>query len=418
MNKKDVFNKYVDLTKKLGKFPSQRVCAKFGIGKDSIHYHYDKISKLKNEVIKLYPHLEDLQMSVKVNDADIEAYRLDEEKKKVSKQNKATVQSHSTLDYIAEYAKNVFSGRVKSTKVPVSKKPTKRIINLVLSDLHFGADVDKEETGVLNYGKVEESRRLAHVVKETINYKKEYRDETELKVLLLGDLLQGQLHDARDGAPMAEQVCRAIHLLIQAVTKLSQNFKNIEVICQTGNHGRIMSRHAKRAVNQKWDSYETIIAYSVKEACSNLKNVSFRIDKTPYSIYKVFEQKILATHGDGMLNTGFPGSSINTKSLENQLNKINASLHDKDEIKVAIAGHVHTGNITYLSNGSVILTNGSLIPVDEYAVSLGMLESNAGQMLFESTPNFAMGDNRFIRVGKEQDEDGSLDAIIASWKCL
>src|SRR5690606_4550090 len=112
-----------------------------------------------------------------------------------------------------------------------------------------------------------------------------------LKVLLLGDILQGNLHDPRDAAPMAEQFARAVHLLSQAFAQLCANFSKVEVECQSGNHDRITSRHHNRAVNQKWDSYSTMLYYSLKGATSNLSNISFNIPKTPYSTYSVFGQK-------------------------------------------------------------------------------------------------------------------------------
>ena len=197
--------------------------------------------------------------------------------------------------------------------------------------------------------------------------------------MLLGDIIQNQLHDPRDGAPSAEQCGRAIHLLTQAIGQFSASFPSVEVFCNTGNHGRNTGRHHGRAVNQKWDSLETIVYYAIREACKNLKNVKFTIPKTPYVVYEVFGKKIFATHGDSVLNVGYPGKAINTGRLETQVNRFNASLSDKDEYSVLVVGHVHTASITHLSNGAVTITNGALVPVDEYAVSIGLMETTSGQ---------------------------------------
>lgn len=417
-NKDKVFNTYVALAKKLGKLPSSRECVRFGLSKDAIDYNFETLSKLRKEILDKHPELEYLKVPSKLTFNDIENHRIDVLTSNVKSSNKGLVSKLSALDYIAQFSEKVFKGKIAKTKVPKTKKPTSRILNLVLSDLHFGADVSKEETGVLDYKISQEARRLAHIVKETVEYKKQHRDETELRLILLGDIIQNQLHDARDAAPLAEQFCRAVHLLSQAVGYLSQHFKKVVVECQSGNHGRLTTRHHNRAVNQKWDSIETMIYYAVKNACSNVTNVVFNIPKTPYSIYSVFDQKIMLTHGDTVLKISYPGHSVNIKALENQVNKLNASLNDKDEIKVVVAGHVHFATTSYLANGGVLITNSSLIPVDEYAVSLGSLESNTGQMLFESVPGFAMGDSRFIRVGKEQDEDETLENIIKPWPGL
>ena len=295
---------------------------------------------------------------------------------------------------------------------PLKKEKIFRELNLVLSDLHIGSDIDGESTGQLDFGKVEESRRLARIVKETIEYKLEHRDSTKLNVLLLGDIIQNQLHDLRDGAPLAEQAARAINLLSQAIAQLSANFREISVYCNTGNHGRNTGRHHERAVNQKWDSIETIIYYAIKQSLKNLKNVKVIIPKTPYVTYEVFGKKVFATHGDTVLKPGYPGSSIKTGSLENQINRLNASLKDHEEYHVLIVGHVHVASVTHLSNGAVMLTNGALVPVDEYAVSIGMTECTNGQYLFESVKDYPVGDCRLIKVDVKDDNNPKLDEII------
>ena len=80
-----------------------------------------------------------------------------------------------------------------------------------------------------------------------------------------------------------------------------------------------------------------------------------------------------------------------------------------------IVGHVHVASTTHLSNGATMLTNGAMVPVDEYAVSIGMMESSCGQYLFESVEDHIFGDSRFIKVSEEQDKDASLDTIISPW---
>lgn len=317
-----------------------------------------------------------------------------------------------------KFAEKVFKGRVRGSSYRPKKgkkQKTTRILNAVISDIHIGSDVRKAETGVLNYGKKEEARRLAAVVQQIAEYKREHRDSTELELVLLGDLIQGQLHDARDGAPAAEQWCRCVHLLSQAIGYLATQFKVVRVRCNTGNHGRTKSRHMERATHQKWDSEEFKIFYALKVALAQMKNVQFYMPLTPYGIYENFGAKILYTHGDTVIKPGYPGNSINVKGLEMQINKINASLPDKDEIKVVIVGHVHIGSYTELPNGTAILTNGALVPVDEYSVSLGSLESSAGQFMFESVEGYPVGDIRYIRVNRSTDQDETLEKIIAPW---
>jgi hypothetical protein len=173
------------------------------------------------------------------------------------------------LDRIQEYVSQLYKEAFNVTiccKPPTKQKGIKRAITLVLSDDHFGSDIDARETGSLNYGRIEEARRLSAVVKHTAEYKVDYREETELEILILGDIIQGALHDPRDGAVLAEQIARAIHLLTLAVIYLSAHFPSVKVRIVPGNHDRFVSRHKQRAVNQKWDSIMWVIGFAIQNA--------------------------------------------------------------------------------------------------------------------------------------------------------
>ena len=291
-------------------------------------------------------------------------------------------------------------------------KESKRALNLTLSDLHFGADIKAQETGYLTYGTVEESRRFAEIIKQTIEYKPQYRKDTELHVNLAGDIIQHKLHDPQDAAPVSEQICRAIHLLSQGFAHLAENFPKVTVYCATGNHGRDLNRHRDRATSGKWDSLETIIYFALKKQLSLYKNLTFIIPKTQYVTYEVFGHKHFVTHGDNVIKSGNPGKSLNIASMENQINRINNSLKDAEEIHVCIVGHTHCASVSNLNSGCVMITNGALPPVDQYTVSIGYLENRASQTLFETTKDHAVGDLRFLRVGQVVDNNKELDKLI------
>lgn len=309
---------------------------------------------------------------------------------------------------------------IKITPFKLQKKaPIKRAVNVLLSDLHIGSDIKKEETGKLDFGKIEESRRLARITREIIEYKPQYRNETELNLNILGDIIENKLHDlGDDSAPVAEQAARAIYLLVQCITHCAMHYPKVNVRFQTGNHGRNTGRHHGRAVSQKWDSIETIVYYAIKTALKDAKNVNFELPLTPYVVYEVFGKKIFVTHGDSVLNVGYPGNSIKTGSLEDQINRINASLPDAEEIAVFAVGHVHVGSVTHLGNGAVLITNGPMVPSNAFAVSIGLMEAACGQYLFESVEGYPCGDTRYIKVTEKDDKDATLDKLITPWNKL
>jgi hypothetical protein len=303
--------------------------------------------------------------------------------------------------------------------LPVKNSLGARKITLALTDLHFGSDLDGEELP-LSYGKVEESRRLAKVIYEACQFKKQYRDETQLNVLLGGDIIQGQLHDPRSGAPLAEQITRAIYLLEKAIKILAKNYpQGVTVFCATGNHGRNTARHKKQATDQKWDSIETVIYYAVKRATQNCTNVKWVIPKTPYVEFDLCGRTGFLTHGDTVLKVGNPGKAIKVSNVQEQVNRINASRPFGKDYSVFVVGHVHVGSVVRLQgNKRVVVSNGALIPPDGFATSLGIFDGNCGQQIWESVDGHPFGDSRFLEVDADTDADASLDKIIPPWKSL
>lgn len=415
-NVDEILKEYLKLTRKLGKIPSSREIKRFLCDPETVRRHFGSLEKIKLLALKTYPELNDIIIPTKLTFDDLNDYKLSLEKKQIDKKNQITLNNLLTADSISRFVNQIFTGKITPNKTQEPRKDASRALNLVLSDLHFGADIKAEETGYLTYGIKEESRRFSEIIKQTIDYKPHYRKHTELHVNLLGDIIQHKLHDPQDAAPVSEQICRAVHLLSQGIAQLAENFNNVKVYCATGNHGRDLNRHRERATSGKWDSVETVIYYAIKKILSNYKNLEFIIPKTPYVIYDVLGHKVFATHGDNVIKSGNPGKNLNIASMEGQINRINNSMKDLEEIKVCIVGHTHCSSVSNLNSGCVVITNGALPPVDQFTVSIGYTENRASQTIFETTEDHAVGDIRFIRVGKEQDLNKELDKIVVPFE--
>lgn len=291
-------------------------------------------------------------------------------------------------------------------------RPHRRIVNVLLSDLHFGSHL-LTETCPLEYNTAQESRRLGRVVEQVAEYKKQYRQDSKLIVHLLGDIIQGQLHDQRDGDPLAIQFATAVHYLTQAVMFLSSQFPSVDVYCQTGNHGRNMARHHDRAVNEKFDSIETMVYVAVKAAVVNsgITNCKIYIPKTPYYTCMLFDSKMFATHGDGVLKPGYPGRSINIAGLAQQVSKWNTARNIGGPFSVFAVGHVHTGSITMLPGNVAMITNGCLVPPDQFSLTIGNPDNTCGQWIWEAVPGHAIGDQRYVVVDNAEDNPRYNDII-------
>ena len=319
---------------------------------------------------------------------------------------------------IEAFAERVFKGRVRPVGFAkkLSKGPGfKRAVVVCLGDTHWGADLQASETGAHDFGKVEEARCVAQCVKETVSFNKQYRKETELHVVLLGDFIHGCLHDLRDGAVLAEQQSRAIHLLIQFVAHVAAAYLKVTIHCVSGNHDRDKARHFKPATSGKYDSHATLIYSAVKQATRDLKNVTWDIPLSAFCVFSIFDVKYFVTHGDGVIKVGNPGQAINTGELEKQTNRLNATLSETSEYKVVIVGHVHQSARTLLNNGVTVIVNGAGTPVDAFAVSIGIFESVSSQQIFEVVPNFPVGAGYPIMLGPSVYKNAELDKVVLPW---
>lgn len=312
-------------------------------------------------------------------------------------------------------AQKVFANKIQVTPY-VSHKicdDDPRILNLMLSDLHFQSLLDPREVPVA-YGAIEESRRLGYILDQAVNYKRQYRDQTTLYLHVLGDLMQGQLHDARDGAPQAEQVCATIWYMTQAVGYLSSLFPKVVVFWVPGNHGRNVARHPGRAIHQKWDAIETQIGYAVKMATQHLSNIEFNLFYTPYYTFKAFGERGFMTHGDTVFDVGNVTNTISVAHISSKIHQINDEFRLSGEQPCTLfgMGHLHVGHHLELPSGEALFINGALVPADPYAVSIGRLRSKNGQWLWESVPGHLVGDTRYCHVDSKIDKDPYYNKII------
>ena len=286
-------------------------------------------------------------------------------------------------------------------------KKIQRVVNVMLSDLHYGSDLRAAECGSV-YGPTEEARRTAAVAEAVADWKRHYRPETTLYVHLIGDIVAGKLHDPQTGAPQTEQFFRAVWNLRQALVFLASEYQHVTVFTSPGNHGRRKERHSERAVNQKWDSHENDIYVALKIALAGTPNLDVVIAGTPYYIYEALDTKGFMTHGDTVLQVGFPGSAIQVEKARRQINEINVKHH----CDVFGVGHVHTASMTRLPNGPMLITNGCLLPSDEYAQSRGIMNTACCQQIWETVPGRAVGHRMDITVDSITDARKELDRIV------
>lgn len=306
---------------------------------------------------------------------------------------------------------------VTKTFTPRKRVKAKRSIVAHLSDLHIGVNIRKEELGGVNeFNETVASRRIAFFFDEVAQYKIQHREETDLVVVLNGDIIAGVIHSLEGGVQdLTLQYAQAVRYLVAGLSHVAQAFNSVRVYATVGNHGRYTHKQNKgQQSDAKWDSHEMNVYIAVKEILSHAcKNVSFELTQKPYVIFDVQGHTFFATHGDTVVKVGNVSRFISMEKIKNAVNEIQIGLNKK--IDVLMVGHVHKQTFQTLDSGTDVLINGCLSGIDSFAQSIGLFSNNPAQQVFETTTGYAVGDVRFVRV-KVADTQEKYNKIIQPTK--
>jgi len=334
---------------------------------------------------------------------------------KVTKENKAILDlklfEGTFLEELSKILKKTNIKLHKRVKLK-SKRRKSRAVVAHISDTHIGCKISREEMGGINrYNPEIAARRFALYFKTLSQYKEIHREESELVMVLNGDIFAGVIHSLESGVlPMATQFSLGLSIFSQGISFISQFYSKIRIVGLTGNHDRYMHKDNKgRQSDQKWDSFATNLYVCLKQIFKEDKGVEFIIPKTPYALIDIQGHNYFITHGDTVINVGNPGKSINTESITKQVNSINAGL--EGNIDALMVAHVHKATYQSLDNGANLIINGTLSGTDPFAQSIGILSNNPVQQIFEVTREHCVGDMRFVRLDLA-DDDESLEEIV------
>lgn len=337
-------------------------------------------------------------------------------------QNRKLARSVSLLDAAEllnqrrykELAATYFRDKIKATGYAAKRKnrKAKRSVCLMLSDLHLGAELSGRDNPIA-FGAVEEARRLEYVLRQTLDYKPQYREQSELVLMLGGDMIEGYLlHDLRDGAPLAEQKCIFWRHFRSFIAHCAAQYPSVRVFCQPGNHGRDKVRHPGRATSRKWDGHEWEMYWALREMSSGLPTVKWQIDLRAVTVIDLYGASVGLSHGDTEIKLGDP----DTRSVQNAqaLDRINATRMYGVEFAAWVFGHFHKPR--YHPRNPRVLFNGGLLPPNGHARTQGYIGEPCGQWLWEAVEGYPVGDLRFIEVSESQDRDEQLGKLIVPFR--
>lgn len=290
-----------------------------------------------------------------------------------------------------------------------------REVVVLLSDTHYGQIIDPREVPGSRYGWREAARRTAFLVREAAAYKPAHRDRTTCRLLLCGDLIEGEIHGpSRDADGLASQLDGARQILTSAILYLREHFVRVDVVCATGNHERWPHQHS-RAVSRKWDGAGHVLYRSLEAIFARDRGVTWAIPRTPYTTWKTPGGVTCAiTHGDTVVRAGSPGRTVHVHQIADQLRRMNAARAQRgeDPIRALALGHYHVPLRVALDDGADVVVNGCLGGTAAYAQGgYGVHGSRPAQCIWESTARHPVGDLRVVEVA-QGDEDEGLDAVV------
>lgn len=294
-------------------------------------------------------------------------------------------------------------------------KDEKRSVCTVWSDQHFGTNVMKDEmNGVNEFNWVIGARRLGMLCEQLATFKQEKRHlHDELVIFLLGDNIAGVIH-SQEGPHndlSIYQIAGTLGYYVQAISYLKSFYPKIRVHCQPGNHGRVMHKESKdRAMQQKFDSLENYIFVALSLVFQKDPNVTIEASKAPYIDTEVQGHRIFATHGDTVFGVGNPGKTVPLDKIAQQVGAVNTEAGNR-HYEMFITGHVHHPVYTHVGKGVKVIINGCLIGTDPYALSVGIVNSQPAQALWEATKKYVQGDIRSIYVN-DADAEAKYEKII------
>lgn len=246
---------------------------------------------------------------------------------------------------------------------------------LVLSDIHLGKKTDR-------YSTEEALRSFEHVVDKFIDIVRLHRNAYPIRkavIMWTGDIVDGEgiypTHAHHVDHHVVDQIFLSIPRIMARLKVLDAEFDSVEHRFVDGNHGRVSKTAHERA------NFDRIFAMAVSVAGENLTRSKFFIADKWYSVFNVYDTRILQYHGHQIkMHLNLPWYGITTR-----LSRW-ATTKEVEDFDIAVQGHFHTSSILSW-NSKTIITNGTMVDNDQFALEFIGLESSRSQRAFGVSPD-------------------------------
>jgi len=246
----------------------------------------------------------------------------------------------------------------------------KKTALLMISDIHIGEIVKKEDTlGLNEYSTEIAKKRIDTLFKKCIDNCKEL-NVSDIVVALGGDLISGIIHEEilrNSDDSLTKIIIGLADYLAQHIRELTKYFNSIKVYSVVGNHGRVLAGKPYYA-NYSELNFETLILNFMQR---ELKNVveEFVLPEGLFTIFNVMGKTICLTHGH--IFKGGNGFQVVPNTVSRDSAKLVGMIEmTSKRVDYFIIGHFHNPGIGQSFIGNIpVYINGTIMGANAYTIS-------------------------------------------------
>jgi len=290
------------------------------------------------------------------------------------------------------------------------KKGQKEALVLMVSDVHMGETIDKNQMGGRNtFDKKICGKRLERLFQGVVKMGTVHWSGPPpgvIYVILGGDLISGEIHEelAKSNDLLAIPAVRelATHL-ISGLELLLESFDcEVRVVSVPGNHGRTTRKPESKGF--VLNSYDTLVAWLVESwfMAKGTRRISFAAPASGDALINICGWNFLFTHGDRIGSRGGMGMVGPVATIARGMQRvIQDYAAEQIVVDYVVVGHFHTS--VELEQG---FCNGSVSGPSEYSRSGRMRSSPCSQWLLSVHPNHGVARRWKLILGTP--DEGSI----------
>lgn len=241
---------------------------------------------------------------------------------------------------------------------------------LMISDIHIGEIVKKEDTlGLNEYSTEIAKKRIDTLFNKCISNCKEL-NVSDIAIAFGGDLISGIIHEEilrNSDDSLAKMIIGLADYIVQHIRELTKHFNSIKVYSVVGNHGRVLPGKPYYA-NYSELNFETLILNFMQRELKNVVD-EFILPEGLFTIFDFMGKSICLTHGH--IFKGGNGFQVVPNTVSRDSAKLVGMIEmTSKKVDYFIIGHFHNPGIGQSFIGNIpVYINGTLMGANAYTIS-------------------------------------------------